>query len=126
MLLGVGFAIAAARSRTSRRPRTSEAHLVGVPGQVLTQHPFTLRWTISYPLPDGTPGDLQVERTLPEMLREGMPITVLIDPADPRRARLDVPERAHTISSIRTGVMVSFVFALVVLGLVIGVVFSLG
>jgi len=126
VLLGVGFAIAAARSRTSRRPRTSEAHLVGVPGQVLTQHPFTLRWTISYPLPDGTPGDLQVERTLPEMLREGMPITVLIDPADPRRARLDVPERAHTISSIRTGVMVSFVFALVVLGLVIGVVFSLG
>lgn len=109
----VGGAIYLIRGRTTRRPRTNRAQLVRVPGQVISQHRFTLRWTIRYPLPDGSSSEFLVERTLPEHLREGMAVSVLVDPADPRRARLDMPQRTAFIRAILFGVAAMVVTPLV-------------
>lgn len=106
------------RGRMSARPRADDAQLLRVPGQVISQHPFTLRWTIRYPLPDGSANEFLVERTLPEHLREGMAVSVLVDPADPRRARLDMPGRSQFIKVILITVAVLVGVPLVIAGIV--------
>ena len=106
------------RGRVSRRPRTADAQLVLVPGQVISQHRFTLRWTIRYPLPDGSANEFLVERTLPEHLRQGMAVSVLVDPADPRRARLDMPGRSQFIQVLLITVAVLVGGPLVIAGIV--------
>lgn len=90
VLTTVAWAAFRLAGRLSRRPRTDASRLVRVSGQVISQHRFTLRRTIRCPLPDGSPSEFRVERTTrPVRLREGMIVSVLVDPADPRRARLD-------------------------------------
>ncbi len=102
----------------SRRPRTDASRLVRVSGRVISQHRVTLRWTIRYPLPDGSPSEFRVERTTrPMRLREGMVVSVLVDPADPRLARLDRPERTAFIRMILVGVAAAFLVPLLVAGI---------
>jgi hypothetical protein len=124
--LAVASVVMRLRARRGARPRTASAGLVRVPGQVVSQHRLTLRWTIRYPLPDGTPHEFLVERTLPEKLSEGMAVPVLVDPADPHRARLDVPERDRVVSGVVIGVAATFVVVLLVVGGFAAFLFSLG
>lgn len=106
--------------RAGGRPRGVD--LVRVPGRVVSQHPFTLRWTIAY----GPGEELTVARTLPERLSEGMPVSVLVDPSDPARARLDLPERERFVRRVVLGVLAAVLVAALVAGAFAGLLFSLG
>lgn len=114
------------RTWAARRPARPTGELVRVAGQVISQHRLTLRWTIRHPLPDGRPHDFEVPRTRPEKLTEGMPVAVLVDPADPLRARLDVPERAALLRRLRLILVLSFAVLLLVALPVAAFLFSLG
>ena len=67
-----------------------------------------------------------MERTLPEKLSEGMPVTVLVDPADPRRGRLDLPERDRVVKGVLIGVAAVFGVGLLLVGAFAAFLFSLG
>ena len=116
LVLAVGLLL----RRTGGRPRGGD--LVRVPGRVVSQHPFTLRWTIAY----GAAQELTVARTLPERLSEGMPVTVLVDPSDPARARLDLPERERFVRRVVLGVLAAVLVVALLAGAFAGVLFSLG
>lgn len=120
VLTSVAWGVFRLAGWTSRRPRGDTSRLVRVTGQVISQHRVTLRWTIRYPLPDGSPSEFLVERTTrPMRLREGMAVSVLVDPADPHRARLDMPQRTAFIRIILIGVAVAFVAPLLVGGIIV-------
>lgn len=106
--------------RTGGRPRGTD--LVRVPGRVVSQHPLTLRWTIAY----GPGQELTVARTLPERLSEGMPVAVLVDPSDPARARLDLPEREQFVRRVVLGVLAAVLVVALLAGAFAGLLFSLG
>ena len=116
LVLAVGLLL----RRAGGRPRGED--LVRVPGRVVSQHPFTLRWTIAY----GGGQELTVARTLPERLAEGMPVTVLVDPADPALARLDLPERERFVRRVVLGVLAAVLVVALVAGAFAGLLFSLG
>ncbi len=120
VLTGVAWGVFRLAGLTSTRPGGDASRLVRVTGQVISQHRVTLRWTIRYPLPDGSPSEFLVERTTrPMRLREGMAVSVLVDPADPHRARLDMPQRTAFIRIILIGVAVAFVAPLLVGGIIV-------
>lgn len=114
------------RAGAAQRPQGPAAELLRVGGQVISQHRLTLRWTLRYPLPDGRPHEFEVPRTRPEKLTEGMPVIVLVDPADPRRARLDVPPRAQVLRRLRLILLLFLGAVLLVAEPVAAFIFSLG
>jgi hypothetical protein len=81
-------------------------------------------WVVQYPLPDGSLTELTVPYTRPSPLREGMVVPVLVDPADPLRARLDYEPQREVNRVLKAGLTVAGVTVLLLL-LLVGATFLL-
>lgn len=75
---------------------------VRVTGEVLPASPLSPVLRVRYPLPDGRDGELRAPVTRPAVLRPGMLVPVLVDPARPYDARLDVPAHASVVGIVTT------------------------